>query len=103
MEDRGWTASILFLFLLSTLRARSSILHRRSSLFDWQRNRSMKKKSVLESVHGEDLNPYHIAALQFDRAAALMPQLKRGLIDFLKRPARTVILEFPIELEDGSV
>jgi glutamate dehydrogenase (NAD(P)+) len=32
-----------------------------------------------------------------------MPQLRRGLIDFLKRPARTVILEFPIELEDGSV
>lgn len=51
----------------------------------------------------EDLNPFHIAAQQFDRAAALMPNLKRGLIDFLKRPARTVILEFPIELEDGSV
>jgi glutamate dehydrogenase (NAD(P)+) len=51
----------------------------------------------------EDLNPFHIAAQQFDQAAALMPQLKRGLIDFLKRPARTVIVEFPVELEDGSV
>jgi glutamate dehydrogenase (NAD(P)+) len=51
----------------------------------------------------EDLNPFHIAAQQFDRAAACMPHLQRGLIDFLKRPARTVILEFPIELEDGSV
>ena len=62
----------------------------------------MKKKPA--SVNGsEDLNPFHIAAQQFDRAAAFMPQLKRGLIDFLKRPARTVILEFPIELEDGSV
>lgn len=48
----------------------------------------------------EDLNPFHIAAQQFDRAA---PELKHGLIDFLKRPARSVILEFPIELEDGSV
>jgi glutamate dehydrogenase (NAD(P)+) len=51
----------------------------------------------------EDLNPFHIAAQQFDRAAALLPQLKRGLIDFLKHPARTVIVEFPIELADGSV
>src|SRR5262245_27210642 len=40
----------------------------------------------------EDLNPFHIAARQFDRAAAFMPQLKAGLIEFLKRPARTVIV-----------
>jgi glutamate dehydrogenase (NAD(P)+) len=51
----------------------------------------------------EDLNPFHIAAQQFDQAAVYLPQLPRGLIDFLKRPARTVILEFPIELDDGSV
>jgi glutamate dehydrogenase (NAD(P)+) len=51
----------------------------------------------------EDLNPYHIAGQQFDRAAALMPELKRGLIEYLKRPGRTVIVEFPVELEDGSV
>jgi glutamate dehydrogenase/leucine dehydrogenase len=51
----------------------------------------------------EDLNPFHIAAQQFDRAVAYMPQLKRGLLDFLKRPSRTVIVEFPIELDDGTV
>ncbi|HXG09540.1 MAG TPA: Glu/Leu/Phe/Val dehydrogenase [Gemmataceae bacterium] len=51
----------------------------------------------------EDLNPYHIAAQQLDRALAYMPQLKRGLIEFLKRPARTVTLEFPVEMSDGSV
>jgi glutamate dehydrogenase (NAD(P)+) len=51
----------------------------------------------------EDLNPYHIASQQFDRAAAYMPHLKQGLIEFLKRPARTVIVEFPIEMNDGSV
>jgi hypothetical protein len=51
----------------------------------------------------EDLNPFHIAAQQFDRAAAHLPGLKRGLIDFLKRPARTVIVEFPVEMADGSV
>jgi glutamate dehydrogenase (NAD(P)+) len=51
----------------------------------------------------EDLNPFNIASQQFDRAASYMPHLKRGLIDFLKKPARTVTLEFPIELSDGSV
>jgi glutamate dehydrogenase (NAD(P)+) len=51
----------------------------------------------------EDLNPFHIAAQQFDQAAAHLPHLKRGLIDFLKRPARTAIVEFPVELADGSV
>jgi len=51
----------------------------------------------------EDLNPAHIATQQFDRAASYMPHLKKGLIDFLKRPARTVTLVFPIELNDGSV
>jgi glutamate dehydrogenase (NAD(P)+) len=55
------------------------------------------------SAPAEDLNPFHIASAQFDRAAAYLPRLKRGLIDFLKRPARTIILEFPVELDDGSV
>lgn len=51
----------------------------------------------------EDLNPFHITSQQFDRAAAYMPHLKRGLIDYFKRPNRTVIVEFPIEMDDGSV
>jgi glutamate dehydrogenase (NAD(P)+) len=51
----------------------------------------------------EDLNPSHIAAQQFDRATSYMPHLKKGLIEFLRRPARTVTLVFPIELNDGSV
>jgi glutamate dehydrogenase/leucine dehydrogenase len=51
----------------------------------------------------ENLNPFEITAQQFDRAAAFMPDLKRGLIEYLKRPHRSVILEFPIEMDDGSV
>src|SRR5262245_60149744 len=51
----------------------------------------------------EDLNPFHIAAQQFDRAARYLPGLKSGLVEFLKKPARTVTLHFPIEMEDGSV
>ena len=63
-----------------------------------------KSVSSAQSVsQPEDLNPFHIAAQQFDQAVAYMPQLKRGLLDFLKRPSRTVIVEFPIELDDGTV
>jgi glutamate dehydrogenase (NAD(P)+) len=67
---------------------------------------AVKTKAVAK-VHPthtpEDLNPFHIATQQFERAVAHMPHLPSGLIDFLKRPARTVILEFPVELEDGTV
>lgn len=51
----------------------------------------------------EDLNPFHIAAQQFDRAAACLPVLQPGLLNFLKRPARTVTLELPVVMDDGSV
>jgi glutamate dehydrogenase (NAD(P)+) len=55
------------------------------------------------ATQAEDLNPFHIATQQFDQAAAHLPPLHAGLIDFLKRPARTVTLELPVELADGSV
>jgi glutamate dehydrogenase (NAD(P)+) len=64
----------------------------------------MKRPTNAEpTTTAEDLNPFHIATQQFDRAIIYLPDLKRGLIDFLKRPAKTLTLEFPIELEDGSV
>ncbi len=62
-----------------------------------------RKTTPSGTGHTEDLNPTHIAVQQFDRAAPYLTQLKRGLIDFLRHPARTVILEFPVELADGSV
>jgi glutamate dehydrogenase (NAD(P)+) len=52
---------------------------------------------------GEELNPYLVAREQFDRAVPHLPELKRGLIEFLKSPARTITIHFPIELDDGSV
>ncbi len=51
----------------------------------------------------EDLNPFHIASQQFERAVAYLPAIKHGLIEMLKRPARTVTLEMPVEMDDGSV
>lgn len=51
----------------------------------------------------EDLNPFHIAQQQFDNAAQYIPELKAGLVEFLKRPARAITVEFPIETHDGTV
>ena len=51
----------------------------------------------------EDLNPFHVARRQFDRAMPYLAGMKKGLIEFLKTPIRTVTLSFPIEMDDGSV
>ena len=52
---------------------------------------------------GENFDPIYISEQQFDRAARHIVDLKKGLIDFLKKPKRTTIVNFPIELDDGSV
>lgn len=51
----------------------------------------------------ENLDPVTISEQQFDRAAAYVKGLKRGLVDFLKKPKRVITVNFPIELDDGSV
>jgi glutamate dehydrogenase (NAD(P)+) len=60
-------------------------------------NESQKKQG------GEDLNPFHIAQQQFDTAARYIPDLKAGLVGFLKAPNRMITVEFPIETEEGEV
>ena len=55
------------------------------------------------ATKAEDLNPFHIAQQQFDHAARYIPELKAGLIDFLKRPDRMITVEFPIETAEGVV
>jgi glutamate dehydrogenase/leucine dehydrogenase len=62
----------------------------------------MPMESRSSSSH-EDLNPFHIAGQQFDRAVAHLPPFGPGLLEFVKRPDRTVIVEFPVEMNDGSV
>ncbi|HEM46068.1 MAG TPA: Glu/Leu/Phe/Val dehydrogenase, partial [Alphaproteobacteria bacterium] len=44
-----------------------------------------------------------VTKVQFARARAHVKGLKRGLIEFLQSPKRTVKVNFPIEMEDGSV
>ena len=49
------------------------------------------------------LDPVAIAREQFHRAAGHIRGLKRGLIDFLDCPKRIIKVNFPVEMEDGSV
>jgi len=51
----------------------------------------------------EILDPIVISGQQFDKASARITDLKSGLIDFLKQPNRSHIINFPVELDDGTV
>ena len=48
-------------------------------------------------------DPITISEQQFDRAVGYIPKLKAGLIEFLKQPKRINIVNFPVEMDDGSV
>ena len=52
---------------------------------------------------GEDIDPIAISEIQFDRASQYVKGLKRGLIDFLKKPKRVNVVNFPVEMDDDSV
>ena len=54
-----------------------------------------------EGVEPEDLNPFHIAQTQLDQAVRYIPDLENGFVEFLRRPQRTVVVDFPIETEEG--
>jgi glutamate dehydrogenase (NAD(P)+) len=51
----------------------------------------------------EELNPFVIAQRQCDNAARYLPKLETGLFEFLKRPDKLVIVEFPIATTSGEV
>lgn len=51
----------------------------------------------------ENLDPIEISEKQFSQAACYINDLRSGLIDFLKKPKRINIVNFPIEMDDGSV
>ncbi len=50
----------------------------------------------------EDLNPYTIAKMQFDRAAEHL-NLDPGLREILRRPKRSLIVSIPTRMDDGSI
>lgn len=51
----------------------------------------------------EDLDPSSIRIEQFNKAKKYLIGLKQGLIDFLSCPKRAICVNFPIEIEDGSI
>ena len=57
----------------------------------------------MKSEAAENLDPIAISEQQFDRAARHVKGLKRGLVDFLKKPKRVNIVNFPVEMDDDSV
>lgn len=51
----------------------------------------------------ENFDPIAISEQQFDHAVCYIEKLKKGLIEFLKKPKRITIVNFPVEMDDGSV
>lgn len=51
----------------------------------------------------ENFDPIAISEQQFDHAVCYIQKLKKGLIEFLKKPKRITIVNFPVEMDDGSV
>lgn len=58
---------------------------------------------TLTGTEEEDLDPAHLARFQFERAVSHLPHFKRGLVEFLVSPKRLIEVNFPIEMDDGSV
>ncbi len=54
-------------------------------------------------VPSDDADLYTISRYQFYTAAQYLPHVKQGLLEFLSHCVRTVTVEFPVEVEDGSV
>jgi glutamate dehydrogenase (NAD(P)+) len=50
----------------------------------------------------EDLNPFNIAQAQFARAARHV-RASDGLLEYLVRPERVTRIEFPVEMDDGTI
>jgi glutamate dehydrogenase (NAD(P)+) len=51
----------------------------------------------------ENFDPIAISEQQFEHAVRYIKELKKGLIEFLKKPKRITIVNFPIEMDDGSI
>jgi len=63
----------------------------------------MTNKITHSEGTGENLDPISISETQFNRASGFVKGLKRGLVEFLKKPKRVNIVNFPVEMDDDSV
>jgi len=53
-------------------------------------------------MSARELNPYEVAVQQFDKAAAYL-DIKAGIKEMLRRPKRELTVNFPVQMDDGSV
>ncbi len=63
----------------------------------------MNGPAVADAPVKEDLNPFHIAQQQFQQAIRYLPEYQEGLVEYLVRPERVIISEFPIQTRNGTV
>ena len=63
----------------------------------------MMTRSTAKPERNEELNPFAIAQRQCDNAARYLPALEPGLFEFLKRPDKLTIVEFPVATSSGKV
>jgi glutamate dehydrogenase (NAD(P)+) len=66
-------------------------------------NPATESKNPPAAASAGEPSPARISDEQFSRAAAHLDKLKRGLVDFLRFPKRSILVSFPVEMEDGSV
>ena len=59
----------------------------------------MTTSSTARAERTEELNPYAIVQRQCDNAARYLPEFDPGLFEFLKRPDKLTIVEFPISTD----
>ena len=57
----------------------------------------------MEEKELENFDPIEMSEQQFDKAICCIKKIKKGLIEFLKKPKTIIIVNFPIEMDDGSV
>jgi len=57
----------------------------------------------MSALEPENIDPIAFSEKQFDHAICYIQKLKKGLIEFLKQPKYINIVNFPIEMDDGSV
>ena len=50
----------------------------------------------------DDMSPYEVALLQFDRAVERM-QLRKGVVKMMRQCKRELTVTFPVLMDDGEV
>jgi glutamate dehydrogenase (NAD(P)+) len=64
----------------------------------------LKQHSPPGGVHvSSELTPQRIVDEQFARARAHLAHVEPGLVDFLRLPRRSIVVNLPIEMDDGAV